>query len=99
MWKQKKLEITGGIGPSFFFGDVGGFSKTKNILGLRDLSFLQTRFDVNMSFKYRITQDVNVRLSLIGFTFGEFAYVIECSALELIEVFFANGFQNLLNLR
>jgi len=64
LWKQKKLEITGGIGPSFFFGDVGGFSKTKNILGLRDLSFLQTRFDVNMSFKYRIAQDVNVRLSL-----------------------------------
>ncbi len=64
LWKMKRYEITGGIGPSFFFGDVGGFSKTKNILGFRDLSFLQTRFDANLSFKYRITQDVNVRLSL-----------------------------------
>jgi hypothetical protein len=64
LWKTKRVEIVGGIGPSFFFGDVGGFSPAKNILGFRDLSFLQTRFDVNLSFKYRITQDINVRLSL-----------------------------------
>ena len=64
LWKMKRYEITGGIGSSMFFGDVGGFSKTENILGLRDLTFLQTRFNINLNFKYRITRDVNARLSL-----------------------------------
>ncbi|HUX59229.1 MAG TPA: hypothetical protein VMV77_19820 [Bacteroidales bacterium] len=61
---MKRYEAVAGLGPALFFGDVGGFSKTKNILGLRDMSFLQTRFDLNLNFKYRITQDINIRLSL-----------------------------------
>jgi hypothetical protein len=64
LWKMRRWEATGGIGPSFFFGDIGGFSRTKNVLGIRDLSFLQTRFDINGSLKYRITREVNARLSL-----------------------------------
>jgi len=64
---MRRYEAAAGLGPTFFFGDVGGFSKTKNILGIRDLSFLQARFDANVSFKYRITQDINLRLST---TFG-----------------------------
>jgi hypothetical protein len=67
LWKMRRYETSAGFGPTQFFGDIGGFSKTKNILGLRDLSFLQTRFDLNVNFKYRITQDINVRLST---TFG-----------------------------
>jgi len=64
LWKLKRYEAVVGLGPSFFFGDIGGYSKTKDILGLRDISFLQTRFDLNCSLKYRITQDLNLRLSL-----------------------------------
>jgi len=64
IWKLKRWEAASGIGPSFFFGDIGGYSKTKNILGLRDWSLLQTRFDFNANFKYRLTQDINLRLSL-----------------------------------
>ena len=64
IWKQKRFEASAGLGPSFFFGDVGGFSQTKNILGLRDIALRQTRFDLNVSFKYRITETVNIRLSL-----------------------------------
>lgn len=64
LWKINRYEASGGLGPSLFFGDVGGFSKTKNILGLRDMSFLQTRFNINFNFKYRFTQDINARLSL-----------------------------------
>lgn len=66
LWKLRRWEAEGGIGPSFFFGDIGGFSQTKNILGIRDVSFLQTRFDVNGSFRFRITREVNVRLSFSG---------------------------------
>src|SRR5664280_106301 len=69
LWKMKRWEALGGIGPSFFFGDIGGFSRTKNILGLRDMSFMQTRFDINGNLKYRISRDVNLRLSL---TYGMF---------------------------
>jgi hypothetical protein len=64
IWKQKRYELVVGIGPSFFFGDIGGYSQSKNILGIRDITLKQTRFDFNANFKYRITQTVNIRLSL-----------------------------------
>lgn len=64
LWKMKRYEIAAGLGPTFFFGDIGGFSNTKNILGFKDLSFRQTRFNLNLNFKYRVTQDLNVRLSM-----------------------------------
>jgi hypothetical protein len=64
LWKMKRWEATLGVGPSFFFGDIGGYSQTKNILGFRDMTYLQTRFDVNGNLKYRITRSVNVRLSM-----------------------------------
>jgi hypothetical protein len=64
LWKMKRYEAVAGLGPTLFFADIGGYSKTKNILGLRDLSFLQTRFNMNFNLKYRISQDFNARLSL-----------------------------------
>jgi hypothetical protein len=63
IWKLKRYEAVIGFGPSFFFGDIGGYSITKNILGLRDVTLLQTRFDVNASLKYRIAQPFSVRFS------------------------------------
>lgn len=64
IWKLKRYEVVVGVGPSFFFGDIGGYSQSKNILGLRDLTLLQTRFDFNANIKYRIAQSLNIRLSL-----------------------------------
>ena len=64
LWKIRRYEAVAGLGPSFFFGDVGGYSRSKNILGIRDLTFLQTRFNLNFNLKYRITKDINARLSL-----------------------------------
>jgi hypothetical protein len=64
IWKLKRYEASVGLGPSFFFGDIGGYSQTKNILGIRDITIKQTRFNFNANFKYRITQEVNIRLSL-----------------------------------
>jgi hypothetical protein len=63
LWKMRRWEAVGGLGPSFFFGDVGGFSPTKNILGIRDMNYRQTRFDLNGSLKYRITRDIDARVS------------------------------------
>jgi len=64
LWKMRRYEAVAGLGPTLFFGDIGGFSKSENILGLRDMSFFQTRFDINLNLKYRITQNINIRLSL-----------------------------------
>ncbi len=64
LWKMKRWEAVAGFGPSLFFGDVGGYSRSKNILGLKDLTFLQTRFDINGSLKFRITREINARVSL-----------------------------------
>lgn len=69
LWKMRRWEAEGAIGPSFFFGDIGGYTRTKNILGFRDMSFMQTRFDINGNLRYRISRDLNVRLSL---TYGMF---------------------------
>jgi len=65
IWRQKRYEASIGLGPSFFFGDIGGYSKGTNILGIRDFSLKQTRFNLNVNAKYRILQDLNVRLSVI----------------------------------
>jgi len=63
IWKMRRYEAVAGFGPAMFFGDIGGYSKTQNVLGLRDLSFLQTRFNFNVNLKYRLTQQLNIRLS------------------------------------
>lgn len=64
LWKMKRYEAVAGLGPSFFLGDIGGYSKTKNLIGFKDLTFLQTRINFNFNLKYRITQDFNARVSL-----------------------------------
>ncbi len=64
LWRMRRWEASAAAGPSFFFGDVGGYSRTKNLLGFRDLTYLQTRFDINGNFKYRITRVANIRLSM-----------------------------------
>jgi Domain of unknown function (DUF6089) len=64
LWKLKRVELTGGLGTSTFFGDVGGFSHGENSWGLKDITFLQTRDNVNFGVKYRISQVFTARLSL-----------------------------------
>lgn len=64
IWKRKRYEFTFGLGPSQFFGDVGGYSNGKNFLGLRDLSFSQSRYNLNVDLRYRVTQLFSTRLSL-----------------------------------
>lgn len=66
LWKQRRIEVIGGVGPSLFFGDVGGFSPSENVLGLKDMSFRQTRFNLSGSLRYRVLSDLSVRLSFSG---------------------------------
>ena len=64
LWKMRRWEAGAGIGPTFFFSDIGGYSQGENILGFKDLIFSQTRLELNFNLKYRMTSDLNVRLSL-----------------------------------
>jgi len=67
LWKMRRYEVVGSFGPSLFFGDIGGFSPSENILGIKDMSFLQTRFNAGVNIKYRILRDLNAR---VGFSYG-----------------------------
>jgi hypothetical protein len=51
-----------------FFGDVGGFSQGENMLGFKDLTWLQTRACGNLSLRFRLIEEANIRLSLSGAT-------------------------------
>jgi hypothetical protein len=64
LWKLKRVELVAGLGTATFFGDIGGFSHGSNAWGLKDITFLQTRYSMNFSVKYRITQTINARVSL-----------------------------------
>ncbi len=64
LWKLRRWETEFGLGPSFFSPNIGGFSIGDNLLGLRDISYRQTRFDVNGSLRYRLSRTVNIRFSL-----------------------------------
>jgi hypothetical protein len=64
LWKQRRFEAVAGLGTSQFFGDIGGYSKKENILGIKDFSFLQTRFNISAGAKYKILNELNVRLNL-----------------------------------
>jgi hypothetical protein len=64
LWKMRRWEAEFGIGPSFSFPDVGGYTSGENFLGFKDLSYKQTRFDINGSLRYRLSRTFNTRLSL-----------------------------------
>lgn len=64
LWKLKRWEAEFGLGPSFSFPDIGGYSIGKNLLGFKDLSYRQTRFDINGNLKFRFSRTVNGRISL-----------------------------------
>jgi hypothetical protein len=64
LWKLKRVELSAGLGTATFFGDIGGFSHGENSWGLKDITFLQTRYSFNFSAKYRITQVITARISM-----------------------------------
>ncbi len=65
LWKMKRYEAAAGLGTSQFYGDIGGFSLGENAWGLKDITFKQTRFNVNGSFRYFFTDAIAARLSFV----------------------------------
>lgn len=64
LWKMKRYEAVASLGTSQFYGDVGGYSNGENAWGLKDITFKQTRFNVGVSFRYFIIDEVAARVSL-----------------------------------
>lgn len=64
LWKMRRWEAKLGVGPSFSFPDIGGYSIGDNYFGFKDLSYRQTRFNINGNIKYRFSRTANARLSL-----------------------------------
>lgn len=69
LWKMRRYEASASFGSTQFYGDIGGFSKGKNLLGIKDIIFKQTRYNITGSIKYRIIDVVSVRFN---FAVGEF---------------------------
>ena len=55
LWRLRRYEFSVGGGVAQIFGDIGGFTPGKNLLGLKDLAFRQTRINVNPSLNTRST--------------------------------------------
>lgn len=90
LWKLRRYEAAASLGTTQFYGDIGGFSKGDNLLGLKDLSFRQTRFNLTTSFKYRIIDVVSVRLNLAlgGFRATDVRGSNESRGFEVVTTFF-----------
>jgi len=64
LWKRKRYEIVIGIGPSQFFGDVGGYSQGENWAGIKDLAFSGSSFSTNLGINYRLSRQFTTRLNM-----------------------------------
>lgn len=65
LWKFRRYEVSAGIGPTQFFGDIGGYSNDKNLLGIKDFAFSHTGLNIYTCARYRITEDVSARVNLV----------------------------------
>jgi hypothetical protein len=65
VWKMKRYEAIVGIGTSNYFGDIGGYSRGENALGLKDISIASTRPSIYLGARYKVYEVIAVKLNLI----------------------------------
>ena len=71
-WRMRRYEAVIGIGTTQYFGDIGGWSKDENLLGLRDIDFTQVRPSLYVGFRYKLYEKVALKLNLIyGYLHGD----------------------------
>lgn len=70
-WKMRRYEGIMGIGTANYFGDIGGYSKGDNALGLKDISITSTRPSIYLGARYKVYEVLAVKLNFIyGFFSG-----------------------------
>ena len=71
-WKLRRYEISLGLGPTKFFGDVGGTADSDNAMGFKDIQIEYIRPSMTFTAAYKITGELNVKMNLIyGFIKGD----------------------------
>ena len=66
-WRMRRYEAIIGIGTAHYFGDIGGWSKDDNLLGLKDIDFTEVRPSIYFGFRYKLYQNLALKLN---FTYG-----------------------------
>ena len=70
-WKLRRYEVGFGLGAVQVFGDIGGTADENNWLGVKDISFADTRPCLNAFIRYKIDPRYSVRASVYsGFAKG-----------------------------
>ena len=64
LWKLRRYELTANFGTSQLMGDIGGFTPGENALGFKDLTINNTRFALGAGMRYRILEDLSVKLDI-----------------------------------
>lgn len=67
--QKSKFELTGGLGVTQIFGDIGGYSSGDNLLGLKDITIKQSRFGISTGVRYRMRPNIAARVNVV---FGNF---------------------------
>jgi len=71
-WRMKRYEAIIGIGSSQYFGDIGGWSKDENILGLKDIALSQVRPGIYFGVRYKLYEEISLKLNLnYGYLHGD----------------------------
>ncbi|MBE9509703.1 MAG: hypothetical protein IMY71_02400 [Bacteroidetes bacterium] len=72
VWRMRRYEAVCGIGTTHYFGDIGGWSKDENILGLKDIDITQIRPSIYVGFRYKLYEELALKLNLIyGYLHGD----------------------------
>ena len=63
-WKRTRYEVLGGIGPSNFFGDLGGVNKDgTHFMG--DIDMKATRYHLVIGVRYKVQEKMALKFNLI----------------------------------
>lgn len=70
-WKLKRYEAIVSMCTSNYYGDIGGALDKNNLFGLKDIDILGTRPSFAFGARYRLQENMAVRMNLIfGFISG-----------------------------
>ena len=71
-WRMRRYEAIFGIGTTHYFGDIGGWSKDENVLGLRDIDFTQVRPNLYFGIRYKLYEELALKLNFsYGYLHGD----------------------------
>ena len=71
-WRMRRYEAVFGLGTTNYFGDIGGYSNSENILGLKDINLTQTGPTLYVGARYKLYETLALKLNIsYGYLFGD----------------------------